>query len=355
LTRVGIGLVGSCLLAVGALGGAVAASLISDDAPPGVTGSGDLVVAVSRAEIDDAHPALLTVSLTERDPLRVNAAGTTTATACRPGKALRSGTALGAIDGRPIRLLSTAVPLWRDLRRDDDGDDVSALQRELGRLGRPVKVSGRVDGATRAAVRQWLTNGNAALWSRYAGGDGGMVLPLSAVVWSAQRTVTPTTCELRLGAVVSKGDPVLTPAPDVSRIALANPVPPLPGRSRVLAVGAVKVNVDKNGAVTDRADVAALTGTPEFVAWLSAEGKDRRLEGTLSLDASVVVGVVPPAAVVGAATGEPCVLSPEGGVTAVRVVSSRLGQSLVVPTSTGEGLPARVIVDRTGSRTCASR
>lgn len=355
LTWVGIGLLGSCLLAAGALGGAVAASLVIDEAPPGVAEPKDLIVAVSTADVDDSHAALLTVSMTERDPLRINTAGTTTATHCVPGRALRSGAEIGAIDGRPVRLLSTKVPLWRDLRGSDAGDDVTAVQRELRRLGYSANTSGRVDGATRTAVRQWLAKGSPRLWSLYTGGDSAMVLPLSAVVWSPQSTVTPTKCELRLGSAVSRGDQVLIPVPEVSRIALANPVVALPGRSRILTVGSVKVVVDKNGAVTDRKDVAALTGTPEFAAWLAAEGKDRRLEGTLSLDSSLRVGMVPPAAVLGVNTSDPCVVSPDGVVTSVRVVSSKLGQSLVVPADPGAALPARVVVDRTGSRTCTSR
>jgi hypothetical protein len=335
------------------LGGAVGASLLIDDTPPGVTQPADLVVAVSMAEFDDSHEALLTVSLTERDPLRINVGGVTTATACRPGKALPSGAVVGAIDGRPVRLLSTSVPLWRDLRRGDAGGDVAALQRELRRLGYRPTTSGRVDGSTVAAVREWLAKGNARLWTRYSG--GGTVLPLSAIVWSAQPAVTPSKCELRLGSAVSEGDQVLTPTPDVSRIAVANRTSTLPGRSRVLTVGSVKVAVGEDGTVTDSKALAALTSTAEFAAWLAEEGKNRRLAGTLSLEAPVRVGLVPPAAVLGVTTPEPCLIVPDGGVTPVRVVSSRLGQTLVVPTDPGAALPSRVVVDRTGSRTCASR
>jgi len=39
----------------------------------------------------------------------------------------------------------------------------------------------------------------------------------------------------------------------------------------------------------------------------------------------------------------------------VLVVSSRLGQSLVVPQRAGAPLPPEVVVDRTGGGTCASR
>ena len=354
-TRTGIGIAAGCLAAVAALGGAVVASLVIDGAPSDVAPSERLVVPVSTAEYAGSRNVSLQVTLSERGPLRSNVAGTVTATACEPGAVLASGEVLGAVDARPVRLLSTTVPIWRDLRAGDRGEDVSALQAELTRLGFEVATSGRVDAATSAAVRAWLSGGDAQLWRAYQQGDSSLVLPLAAVVWSPQRSVIAVSCALRLGEPIAVGDAVLTPAPEVQEIALANLVPPVPGRSWTLTLGDATVVVDPAGTVTDADDLAALVATDEFAAWLRSDGQEQPLTGTLALDQPVTVGVVPPAALVGLASSQPCLIDPAGNVTPVLVVSSRLGQSLVVPQRAGAPLPPEVVVDRTGGGTCASR
>jgi hypothetical protein len=355
LTRTGIGIAAGCLAALAALGGAIVASLVIDGAPPDVAPSERLVVPVSTAEFEGSRNVPLLVTLSEQGPLRSNVAGTVTATACEPGAVLASGDVLGAVDALPVRLLSTTVPLWRDLRAGDRGEDVSALQTELTRLGFEVASSGRVDGATAAAVRAWLSGGDGQLWRAYQRGDSSLVLPLAAVVWSPQRSVIAVSCDLRLGDSVAVGDTVLTPAPEVQEVALANPVPEMPGRSWTLTLGDATVVVDPAGTVTNPDDLAALAATDEFAAWLRSDRQERQLMGTLALDRPVTVGVVPPAALVGLATSQPCLIDPDGNVTPVLVVSSRLGQSLVVPQRAGATLPQQVVVDRTGGGTCVSR
>lgn len=354
VTKVGAGLVGCCLLALGGLGGAVTASRTLDGAPPQVAPAGDLVVPVTTADFDDSRTVQLTAEVDERDPLRSNVSGTVTAAECVLGEALKSGAVIGAVDARPVRLLSTSAPLWRDLRTGDTGADVSAVQGELTRLGFDITDTGRVDTATASAVRDWLTGGDDELWRAYQGGDFGLVLPLAAVVWSPQRSVTPVRCGIRLGTNVDAGTEVLTPAPEVSSISLASPAASLPGQPRVLTLGSVTVAVDGNGSVADPDDVAALAGTPEFAAWLASDAEDRRLEGTLALDAPIMVAAVPPAAVVGLGTDQVCLRDPDGATTPVVVVSSRLGQSLVTVVDPDATLPARVVIDRTGSSRCVS-
>ena len=175
------------------------------------------------------------------------------------------------------------------------------------------------------------------------------------MVWSPQRSVIAVSCDLRLGDSVAVGDTVLTPAPEVQEVALANPVPEMPGRSWTLTLGDATVVVDPAGTVTNPDDLAALAATDEFAAWLRSDRQERQLMGTLALDRPVTVGVVPPAALVGLATSQPCLIDPDGNVTPVLVVSSRLGQSLVVPQRAGATLPQQVVVDRTGGGTCVSR
>ena len=354
LTHTGVGLAACSLLAIGVLTGAVITSMTVKAAPREISEPRDQVVSVTVAEVDDSRLVPLNVTMTEFDPLRINTMGTVTAVACRPGRTLNSGDVLGAIDGKPLRLLATSVPPWRDLRRGDRGPDVSAVQVELRRLGFDVADTGRADTATALAVRQWLADGDTQLWARLTGGDTSLVLPLEAVVWSPKVAVTPITCGLRLGAAMAAGDAALTPAPEISQVTIDGYVSVLPGRSRTLTIGSVTVPVEEGGTVTADDALRALVSTPEFTAWLLATDENRRLEGTLALDSPVLAASVPPAAVVGAASDQPCLIGADGSVTPVVVVSSQLGLTLVTPSRVGDRLPSQVVIDRTGRRVCES-
>jgi len=203
------------------------------------------------------------------------------------------------------------------------------------------------------SLRDWLAGNDAQRWASYTRGDPTLALPLSAVVWSPMATVAVRQCGLRLGASLAVGDTVLTPMPQVVRIAVTDALPPPPsGRTRLLAIGSVTAPMDESGAVADEEGLALLAATPEFAAWLDV-ADERPLSGEVRLDAPVLVGAVPPAAVIDAGS-EACVIAPDGRTVPVRIVSSRLGLTLVVPASAGASLPARVVVDRDGSRRCGS-
>lgn len=353
--RTWVALLVCCLLAIGVLAGAVLASLTWDGAPDELHLPSEVVVDVAVSEVDDERRVSLAVTLTSTDPFLSNAAGRITGASCEPGQEVSSGEVLGSVDGVPVRLLSTSVPLWRDLRRGDRGADVSALQDELRRLGHSdAASSGTLDQATASAVRRWLAGDDATLWAAYTRGDSNLVLPLSAVVWSPDATVTVRECGLRPGGVIAPGDEVLTPVPAVVSIAVADPLPAPPaGRTRLLTIGDATVPLDDSGAIADEADLATVAATAEFAAWLNST-EERSLTGTVRLDAPVLVGAVPPAAVIGAGTDSVCLVDPDGQVVTVRIVSSRLGQTLVAPVTEGMDLPERVVVDRDGSHTCTS-
>lgn len=62
------------------------------------------------------------------------------------------------VSGRPVRVLRGDVPIYRDLRPGDKGNDVRQLEEALERLGfRPAKVDGVYDVATEAAVDAWYS------------------------------------------------------------------------------------------------------------------------------------------------------------------------------------------------------
>ncbi|MEW2431629.1 peptidoglycan-binding protein [Micromonospora sp. NPDC047644] len=70
------------------------------------------------------------------------------------GAAIKPGKVLLEISGRPLIALRGSTPAYRDLRPDDEGDDVAALQKALRDLGHYSNGdrSGRFGSATKDAV-----------------------------------------------------------------------------------------------------------------------------------------------------------------------------------------------------------
>jgi peptidoglycan hydrolase-like protein with peptidoglycan-binding domain len=66
---------------------------------------------------------------------------------------LQAGEVAMTVDGRPVFVLPGTIPMHRDLRPGDSGQDVLQLERALRALGpAPGAVDGRYDAATEAAV-----------------------------------------------------------------------------------------------------------------------------------------------------------------------------------------------------------
>jgi hypothetical protein len=63
-----------------------------------------------------------------------------------------SGDLVALVAGVPYFVLTGPLPLYRDLRADDRGDDVIALQRALNTTGADIEESGSIDWATLDAV-----------------------------------------------------------------------------------------------------------------------------------------------------------------------------------------------------------
>lgn len=72
----------------------------------------------------------------------------------QPGAELEPGDLVAVVSGRPRILIPAGIPLFRDLRRGDRGDDVAALQRFLAELDHyDGRDHGRFDWATETALR----------------------------------------------------------------------------------------------------------------------------------------------------------------------------------------------------------
>lgn len=68
------------------------------------------------------------------------------------GDTLKPGTIVATVSGRPLIVISTSVPLYRDLKDGDNGQDVSALQNWLQSIGYRPNMTGIFDKSTQESV-----------------------------------------------------------------------------------------------------------------------------------------------------------------------------------------------------------
>ena len=71
------------------------------------------------------------------------------------GSRVVSGELLAVVSGRPLLLLPSSVPLYRDISPSDSGPDVEALQEVLAGFGYPCATTGTFDRATQQALASW--------------------------------------------------------------------------------------------------------------------------------------------------------------------------------------------------------
>jgi peptidoglycan hydrolase-like protein with peptidoglycan-binding domain len=117
----------------------------------------------------------------------------------RQGAVVRRGGTLYAVDGRGVRLLYGAIPLWRKLGAGvSDGEDVRQLERNLAALGHDpngMDVDDDYDSDTAAAVRDWQ--------EAIGVDETGAVEPGQAVFLPGARRVQSV--ETEVGALVQPG------------------------------------------------------------------------------------------------------------------------------------------------------
>jgi peptidoglycan hydrolase-like protein with peptidoglycan-binding domain len=336
-TRVGLAFVGAATVA--ALGFATGAAYSSPASPqalqPPATAS---TFPVSQTAFDDARPVALTASRDAATTLAAPVAGRVTRYDCAPGGEVVSGTSPLSVDGVPVLALATATPLWRDLSIGDAGEDVSALQHELTRLGHPVGASGKVDRATLRAFAAARTAAGAAA-------EPATQVPTVHVLWLPASTVAVEDCPAATGSTVEVGDEIATVPGTLTSVSIIDvPTDLLPG-PRLLTVDGTGVPVDPAAPITDPAVLATLAGLPS----LQPAGEETEPPtGRLALTDPIEVSVVPPASVVGDGILS-CVVA-AGRPHNVRVVGSELGQSFVVFESTA---PKDVDTAPRGDVTCA--
>ncbi|MEA2703489.1 MAG: hypothetical protein QOD63_1434 [Actinomycetota bacterium] len=153
---------------VSAGGGWVAASTVkspgqvaAETAPPDPSA---ITAAVERRVLSSTVTARGTVRYGQ--PQAVSLASSTYGGATQAKSLVTKGPTKGAVlgenavameaNGRPVRVLTGNVPMYRDITPGDEGEDVRQLEAALQRLGyRPGKVDGKYDITTQGAVEAW--------------------------------------------------------------------------------------------------------------------------------------------------------------------------------------------------------
>jgi len=311
-------------------GGVVAGALLLPEGLPGVvvpTTAPAVSVSVSGEVFDGAHQVAVTPLTTPAVVLRSNDSGVVTASKCAVGGRVKSGGVLWSVNGRPVVALATAVPLWRDLVAGDKGKDVTALQKEVTRLGQKVSATGTYDSDTRTAVGK-IVKAAGGTWPA----DG--TLALAGVVWLPSPELVVGSCALRVGDPVAMGQEVAQGAGGLVSLTLATD----PGEGWVVKYRDLSAPVVA-GAVKDAAFLAGFAAGPEYQFYSSTGSGALQVSVLLATPRQVVV--VPPSAVVVKGDGLGCVVS-DGKVVPVEIVSSSLGQTMVAPTD--GSTPSSVVV-----------
>jgi len=295
-------------------------------------------VPVTKHGFDDARAVQVTVSRGLAVPVVSNIDGHVTAYTCAAGQPIVSGTSFVSINGTPLLALSTTVPLWRSMARDDTGPDIKALQVELQRLGYDLTADGTYGSNTAKAVLRLLTTIDGAGSGIRESADAG--LPLSRVLWIPAHSVTPAGCDSQLGARVSDGDKLLTTASTNTTAHIVDlPGDLVPG-ARVFTAGGLEAPVNADGTITDPASVSALSVAAEATINESPSGDSasnstgdgapsaRKLSGQIALAASRATNAVPPSAIIGIDGAHGCVVA-DGRAVRVTIMGSQLGQTFV--------------------------
>lgn len=325
------------LLCAGAVGGwliAAPASPESLTAPIGVT-----EVPLSAESFADMRTVMVSVTADGGADLLAPADGLVTSVDCRPGATWDSGAVPVSIDGAPLVVLATSMPLWRDLRQGDHGSDVAALQTELRRLGGDTEVDGSLTPASWAAVRAFLAGKGVSV-------DDG-ILRRAEVIWAPGRSVTMGSCVAQVGQHVADGGVIAQVTPSLAGL-VVDPVPAdLADGTRTITVGNTTVPIDESGAVADPDDLARLGAERQISAALLDPQKSQ-LAASLTLAEPVTVYSLPAGAASG--LGDDACVATAGGAIPATIVSSTLGRTLV-SFRAGEA-PARALIDPNRPATC---
>jgi len=332
-----LGLYAVMLVAVGVL---VAGLWLPQRLPALVGGSsvGDGMVTVSVEVFDGSKTMSANVVLGQSQVLRSPVSGVLTKTKCEEGGTVTSGTAPLAVNGSPVLALASGVPLWRDITYGMKGADVTAVQKELKRLGFKVYVTGVWDGASRTAMK--------ALLEKVGLSSTTGALLVSQVIWMPSAALVVSACGFQVGDPIGTGAVWAKSGAGLVGLTLANP----PGNGWIAVYHDATAPVGNDGEITDEAFLALVGASVDF-AFATAPGGPGTVQLTVRLAQALNVLVVPPGAIIPTGPGAGCVVGGDGSVVLVSIVASSLGKTMV--TVTGGVSPSLVQVAPDSGTVCS--
>jgi peptidoglycan hydrolase-like protein with peptidoglycan-binding domain len=286
-------------------------------------------VAVTQTSFDDPQDVSVTVVPGPSRTLTSAAGGRLTSFSCAVGSRMTSGTSAFSVDGAPILLLATGVPLWRDIRIGDRGDDVAALQTELTRLGFGANADGKWGARSQNAYESLLRK-------------RGMRLDLSGrvsaerIAWLPSETAAVMNCAASVGDTV---EPTQAIARFAAGLASATVVMGIGSGAkaqtgdRVIVVDDARIPLPADGRLTDQEALDTIANSFGYRQAMSGtDGGPGDQQPSIAFQAVLTtplrVAVVPPSAVYGLEGDRGCVRQ-RGGSVPVSIVGSQLGETLI--------------------------
>lgn len=307
-----------------------------------VSGAGSTnALAVERQSLTDPRTIAATLSLTPQSQITLNATGVVLSSSCSVGQMLSSGQVIATVNDIAIIGLHTEVPLYRDLVSSDRGEDVTALQAELTRLGYPTPSTGIFDTSTNTAVQ--------ALRAALGVATGGTGLRLAEVVWLPTDQWVPRECSTTVGANTGGSDAFALGMRTLESVVLAEATAAIPGARHIRMSDGTSVAVD-----TPTDDLVALLMNDSAIRDSVARGSDDGLDTvemslTIELIEPVDAVAVPASAVFGST--ELCVRAENSGaIVPVEVLTYSNGVAYLLDSSL---LPSIVDVTPSGAE-CSS-
>lgn len=246
------------------------------------------------------------------------AAGVLRMSACAADTPINSGQLAFIIGDTPVIALSTAQPFYRDFTPGIRGDDVTALQQELQRLGYYAPApTGIYDYATVQAVR--------ALRTQLGVDARASELPLTQLLWLPAPQLVPQQCTAQLGASLAEGDKLFstTLAPASLRVKIPQGVT---AAGRVLIAGEATLPLPEDGVITDPAFIQAVQALPQYANAL----KDKQEMQLSSRLAEPVTAFAVPVSALYRVNGDTACVVAGGKPQAVQIVGSAYGNTMVL-------------------------
>ena len=320
-------------VALGDAGGLLLRSPMLENAP-----AQPLLVSPRPVTIRATATAVLTTQQSGGREITSPRDGVMTDVQVTPGSSVSPGSAVLTIDGSPVFAYTAAYPLYRDLTRGVQGDDVVQWRSFLNAAGQSVPAQGgRYDVA--------LANGTRA-WRKKVGLPAGEDAPRASLVWIGPSAVTVGEVTLRTGDRASGVVFRTTTAPSTITVIEGartgwEGVDP----AATLAVAGVTVPYRSGaGRITEPAHVQAVAGV------LARNPKE---QATIQSEAGTAALALPTGAILTDASGRTCVrVAGTDKPAPVTVSGGSVGTVFVAPDAALEKAHVAARPDATGFDSC---